>query len=103
MAKYHGRAVAGNFNDIVSGVGVRLGEESGNDLVDAVAGDGIDQLTEMGAFGLQGIRVRQTQHRLGNLGGLGAGEPYHADAAAAGGRSDGNDGVVEGHGSVASG
>ena len=44
--------------------------------------------------------MREAQHRRSDGGRFRAGETHHADAAAARGSGDGNDGVVEVHGEI---
>ena len=98
MPQDHRRTVARDFDNIVGGVGVWLGKEGDDDLVDALAGSGLDQFTEMSASRLEVVSMGQSQHGTRDVARLGARETHHADAAASRRRSNGNDGVVEMHG-----
>ena len=89
------RAVAGDLDYVVGGVGVRLGEEGDDDFVDALACGGIDQFAEVRAAGLE--LVLRSAAWAARCSRFGTGETHHTDAAAARRRGDGDDGVVEVH------
>ena len=61
--------MAGYLDDVVGGIGVRLGKVRRDDLVQTLVGCGLDQLAEVRAPGFQ--VMRQPQHRSGDLPRLG--------------------------------
>ncbi len=97
VTQHDGRAVAGDLDYIIGGVGVRLGEKGDDNFVDAIAGRGIDQFAEVSAIRLEFVACDSRSMGCAIAGRFSAGETHHADAAAAGRRGDGNDGVVEVH------
>jgi hypothetical protein len=97
VAQHHGRAMARNLDHIVSRVGVWLGEEGDDNLVDAFAAGRLDQLTEMSVAGFEVMLVRQPQHGTGNSAGISPRYSHHANPAASRRRGDGDDGVVKMH------
>ena len=50
-----------DFDYIVGGIRVRLGEERNDDFVDALAGRGLDQFPEMRVAGLEIMPMGQPQ------------------------------------------
>src|SRR5215472_3090264 len=111
MAQDDGRSVAGDFDDIVGGVGVRLGEVGDDDFVNSggallrgttaggrlsVVRGGFHEFAEDSASRLQ--IVLQTEHSKSDGAGIRPGEAHDTEAAAAGWRGYGHDRVVEIHG-----
>ena len=123
------RAVGGDLDDVVGGVGMGLGEVGDDDFVDAGAGSRRQERSfarpdnRVPALSLPKGRLPPTcswhgsissakdcasrlqimfepQHWLCDFRRRGPGDADHANAAAAGRRGDGNDRVVEVHGAI---
>ena len=96
MAQHDGRSVRRDFDDVVRGVRVGLGEVGDDDLVDAcLSCGGFDQIAGDGSTGFQ--RLLETQHGRGNGARFRTGQADYADAAASGRGGDGDDGVIQIH------
>jgi hypothetical protein len=115
----HGRAVSGDFDDVVGSVGMRLGEIADKDFVDAGG-------HRRALLGLDGSKTRphtstagfyefpedspsrfkimfQAKHRLGNGARFRASEADDTDSTATWRSGDGDDSVVEVHGEIVAG
>ena len=68
--------MGGDFDDVVGGVGVRLGEERDHYFVNALLRGGLDQLAEGGAARFQA--ALEAQQGRGDGTRVGAGEANHA-------------------------
>jgi len=91
------RAVGGDFNEVVAGVGVGGGVEGDDGFIKLLAGFGfIEDRGEAGAGVFQGLA--EADELGGDGSGVGAAEANDTDAAAAGWRGDGGDGVDDGGG-----
>src|SRR5271157_4266402 len=100
VAKDDRRTVARNLDHVVGGVRVRLGEEGDDNLVEALAGRWLDQLTEVCMSRFEVVSMGQPQHGTSDAARLGAREAHYSNAAATKRSGDGNDGVVEMHGKI---
>src|SRR5262249_4078006 len=106
MAQHDRRAVAGDLNQVLGGVGAGTFEERDDHLVDG----GTLGVAEFGEMDMPGVETQGIGdggwgmgHRRNELGGyfsgVGTGETYYTEPGSAGWRGDCDDGVVEGHGS----
>ena len=98
--QHYRRAVAGNLDYIVGGVGMRLGEVGDDHLVEALARFRLDQHAEACPSGLELAPLIQPQHGRCDRCRLRSRKPHHAQAAASGRGSDGHDGIVKVHGLI---
>jgi len=126
----HRRAVGRDFDDVIGGIGMRLGEVSDDHFVDAplvsvwsratrprvffygvnlwirgrlLAGQSpaITWLYNLSEHRSTGLEiVFQAQHGSGNAARFGSGEPDYANPAATGRGGDGDDRVVKVHGEI---
>src|SRR5262245_10087268 len=87
--------MGGDFDNVVSGVGMWLGEIGDYHFINALAASWLDQLGKDGAARLK--LVLEPQQRSRNRAHLGTGETHYADAAASRRRGHGDDGVVKIH------
>jgi len=90
-----GGAVGGDLDEVVAGVGVGGGEEGDDGFVDGLGGLRVSGLVEDGGEAGTAVfeRLTETDELGGDGGRVGATEADDSDAAAAGGRRDGGDGV----------
>ncbi len=106
--KNHRRAVGGDFDDVVGGVGVGFGEVGDDDFVDAGLGWAGGDTCPYAVRVLGSINSPKmarpgsrscfkSQHGQRDWLGFGAGQAHYADAAASGRSGDGDDGVVKIH------
>ena len=91
--EHHGRAVRGDLHQILRRVGVRSGKEGDDRFVDALGFGvlGIKHIGKARARMLQRMTQPDELRRNGCC--LRSAEPHNADAAAAGWRGDGSDGI----------
>src|SRR3954465_3797490 len=76
---------------------MRGSEVSRDHFIDPLARLRLNQVAEQYSASFE--RLRKPQHRRGDLLRFNSGNAHNSDPAASGGRSDGNDGVVEVHAS----
>src|SRR5208337_4252893 len=96
IAKDYRSAMAGNLDDVFRRVGVRAPETSDHNLVQNSAALRIAKLAQRGPLGFQ-RQVRETDEAGGDFDSLTSRQAHHPQAAAAGRRGNGHDGVFLTH------
>ena len=86
-------AMAGDLNHVFGSVGVRMAEAGNDNLVENLAALGIAELAHGGALRLE-RKLAEADELAGDFECAAAGKPNHPQAASAGRRGNGHDGIV---------
>src|SRR5438067_5465704 len=90
--------MAGLFDDVIRGIGMRFGEVSDDHFVDAIGRIFLVRLNQFSENRASGFEfMLQLEHREGNRAGIWSRKADDADSAAARRSGDGHDSVVEVH------